>query len=1598
MGILDKKLYDYMLRAGDNITPPILMATVKGTTGNTTYSYRATFVTLVGESTPTEPVTVTDGNASLSSENYIQLSIDSAPAAAKYIRFYKLSGQNYYLLQEVPATQLSFNDTGQQLQQTYIQSYTSNTSGRPQWRAVLFNPGKYLQRQELIDMQWILLRSIRDLGNITHRNGDVISGCVPTLDSGTTWKFSGGQIYIDGQIVDVPPGSVTLTGTGEEVVGILITPEVVSHIDDHYLRNQDEGVDLAYAADGADRLVYAFTWGKNQQGQLDIQKFVDGIPIAKTISPERTELMETLARRTAHVSGDFVTAPFQCEILAHETDSSKIIAKVHPGIAYVNGYEVNTFAPFPLAINKGRDTASYQDAMIGGYESYGGSVLAANEQNYNVDGLHVKLKIGSGYAHDVTLSGSGQTAAQVATQINNAINARKTAGQPDIITCSAVSSKLFIRAQADKTLEIMTVTGDAYSILGLSTGTYYPTGTRIYSIYDEYVKAISRLSYSSEQVISLTYNGTIMGNTLDANVYDLVGASIVAEDCHDGYFDYKEGTDFRLGTYQGQKAIIFDLGGSHPTGTYYLKLRESRSGVKGVRTLTTIENEEVVRSANSNYDNLAHSDVVKILKIATYSGGPNAYTKGVLKKNSDGLQHNISQVDWSAASTEEKPNNNAHYFVTYTYWAHTVEGDFVSADSYSSYEDIELAPDGTTNLRDCIDFRTTSTHRPENGEQTTFDYQRYLPRFDKITIADDGTIGVITGVPAIVPTIPLDQPKRLGIVQLYIPPYTYSPSDIIIKSVAPVRTTQAGIRDLAGRIDRLEYWQTVNDLENQTAYSDAAVGAKGIFTDPVTGQNKMSWSFDKNGVRHTAAIDARSREVKLPVTQAQKRISVDEENSENIDFVGNYIVKGYQPTVFQQSTVASIRVNLNPDNVWDPALGRMTLSPGFDLFSDMEQLPVATVNYDNNMAAILNLTDVDAIGRITWGAWNPTGQTREDVRVVGHGNWQRWEQELQQRQGDQITGFVPETQTIDLGDRVADVSLIQYCRTKDDSGGPFYINVTVDSLMINTDHGCEIAGIPVDFIATGSSQQGSALYRGKTTVRTNGNGSLTGKFVMPAGVPVGSPLVVVCHASDPTLSSASAQFHAGGLTMKKQGTVLGLTSARVNTTSVSDTQWIDKTLLERRYIDPVAQTFPVEDDDTYISEVHVYFAKKSSTKPVTCEIRSVLNGYPTSDVIQSVTLPASEILTSTDASVATVFKFTEVVSYQRGWYAVILMTDCTDYEVWVARLGDPDITTGNLITTQAHSGVFFHSPNGSTWQPETKQDLKMIIKKSNFEQDASIVFSNLSGIQASYLVTKIEEFTGPGVQSKWYYSLDDGVSWVPFKPWIDTYLGTIASNVRLKSIVSGSNSGYALVKEFNGVVFLLHETDADYISNQINFTDPNDLPNQVVVYLDAITDGLNGSGARSITPYYSVDDGETWCEMTPPAGYNAVAKDFGFWEYRFETQPTTINITGATNASPIVITAVGHGFKTNERVIISGVVGNTAANNTTGNPYWVITKIDDNSFSLNGSTGSGSYVSGGTVGLATMDKCRLRVHLQTSNQATTPVLKNIRMICSERTT
>jgi hypothetical protein len=184
-----------------------------------------------------------------------------------------------------------------------------------------------------------------------------------------------------------------------------------------------------------------------------------------------------------------------------------------------------------------------------------------------------------------------------------------------------------------------------------------------------------------------------------------------------------------------------------------------------------------------------------------------------------------------------------------------------------------------------------------------------------------------------------------------------------------------------------------------------------------------------------------------------------------------------------------------------------------------------------------------------------------------------------------------------------------------------------------------------------------------------------------------------------------------------------------------------------RYGDPLAQSFIVgsniqapdftepRDDDSgvFITAVDIFFGTKpSGDQPVTCEIRPVEFGTPTREVVgKPVTLRSNDVNISTTGEIATKFTFPEPIFLEPGrQYAVVLIADTTtDYEVWVARMGEKTVNTQSLpdaesvmYTKQFALGRLYKSQNGGEWTGSDTEDMKMKLYKAKFTETSGTAF------------------------------------------------------------------------------------------------------------------------------------------------------------------------------------------------------------------------------------------------------------------------------------
>jgi hypothetical protein len=145
-----------------------------------------------------------------------------------------------------------------------------------------------------------------------------------------------------------------------------------------------------------------------------------------------------------------------------------------------------------------------------------------------------------------------------------------------------------------------------------------------------------------------------------------------------------------------------------------------------------------------------------------------------------------------------------------------------------------------------------------------------------------------------------------------------------------------------------------------------------------------------------------------------------------------------------------------------------------------------------------------------------------------------------------------------------------------------------------------------------------------------------------------------------------------------------------------------------------------QEDGIYVTSVDLYFATKSSTMPVTVQIRTMVNGYPTSEIVPfgEVSVASGSISTSTDASESTTFTFPSPVFLSNNTeYSICAITNTDDYSMYTAVMGQTTLDGSRLISQQPYLGSMFKSQNSTTWTAEQNEDVKFTIKRAKFTTD-----------------------------------------------------------------------------------------------------------------------------------------------------------------------------------------------------------------------------------------------------------------------------------------
>ncbi len=705
--------------------------------------------------------------------------------------------------------------------------------------------------------------------------------------------------------------------------------------------------------------------------------------------------------------------------------------------------------------------------------------------------------------------------------------------------------------------------------------------------------------------------------------------------------------------------------------------------------------------------------------------------------------------------------------------------DVDSYSGVIDYEDIPSYTSATSGqvyeLRDSLDFRprvddastinSGGQDRSYDGSgastvdvvkfetDVTSDFEFYLQRVDKIFIDKDGDFKVLKGASSLTPEIPSVLDNAMHLYTLFIPSYTLDTADVGIEAIDNRRFTMRDIGRLEKRIENVEYYTQLSLLETsaQSLQIQDSNGfdrfKNGFVVDNFTGHSigdagnidyKVSMDFANGEMRPTFNEDA----VALEERDDDGTAIVDaDRTAANYQKTGDLITLPYTESTLIDQPYASKTVNVNPFGIFT-WIGSIALTPQTDEWKETERAPDLVISNDDGTWDTLvknsgnpNLTSVE-MGTV-WNEWqnhwtgvSSTNSTERYEERAGHG-WRVMQRDIKTttKSGTRTrTGIrqvlVPKTITQNVGDRVISIAFVPFIRSRT-------VSFSATRLKPNTrvypyfDNEAIISYVT----PTGGSLAGNLV--------TDANGAVSGSFAIPDPKTTSNPrwrtgerVFRLTSSSTNDLTSApdtaaNAEYIARGIIETVQNTIISTRTAGIEFRATNETENVTQTSTTRGaarqvgYHDPLAQTFMIDDaGGVFLTSIDIFFSSKDANVPVTLQVRNTVNGYPGQSILpfSEKTLNPSSVNTSTDGSTVTTFTFDSPVYVQENTeYALVLMANTTDYNVYVARLGQTALDSQRTISQQPYTGVFFKSQNGVTWTADQNEDIKFKIKRAEFE-------------------------------------------------------------------------------------------------------------------------------------------------------------------------------------------------------------------------------------------------------------------------------------------
>jgi hypothetical protein len=690
-----------------------------------------------------------------------------------------------------------------------------------------------------------------------------------------------------------------------------------------------------------------------------------------------------------------------------------------------------------------------------------------------------------------------------------------------------------------------------------------------------------------------------------------------------------------------------------------------------------------------------------------------------------------------------------------------------------------------------FDTSGVNTYLPEPDTDFISDYTQYLGRIDVITINTAGDMTVTKGVPSKKPLVPFIDNDVTAIGSAFVPAfpslttreaesYPGSTFRVMARTISNRGYTMRDIGAIESRIKRLEYYTVLNVLEQNAKDLKIPDSSgfnrfkNGIFADNFASNELQNVADYENKI----AID-KDKNIGRPYFKKHPvDFILDTNRLSSVKKTGTLVTLPFTEELYI-SQPFSTKIRNCTEAFWK-FNGTLNLYPSVDYFQDETTTPNEPITLDfaqpwkdfanspfntfygdwrttssSSSKGVIDpstLTEAEKAAATYVGWRGPVGRVFWTYEgTVTTNNQERTVAELQ---------VDTSSKSYDFGTYVSDFSIQPYMRTRT-------VAVEATGLKPNTRVYCFFDDTNVsDYVApavyTDSTKLASDYADGKenqyltqkgglgNTLTTDANGIFLGIFKIPANTfRVGDRKFTVCDVpnivddAESMITSASAMYSASNISVTKKSQKVNVTTPTVkfNTKSTEKRTTQTVTNVTYGYYDPISESFFANANEDaasgfYITSVGVYFKTKDPSLGVTLYIMELTNGFPDlSRVLGSVNLKNSQInvATSDTEQVETKFTLTSPIFLSNsGKYVFMVQPEqnSPNFQIYTARSGGIDFSSGNQVYSDPYVGTCFISANRITWTPLQKEDLKFNIYRAKF--------SSSSG--TAYFVNDADEF------------------------------------------------------------------------------------------------------------------------------------------------------------------------------------------------------------------------------------------------------------------